>query len=111
MCAWLAPHVFAKEQVRGDIGIRRMGVSMYGFIDKDRQAPPHRSLSGRAPPGAVAGGQPGRMLTEVTATRSVTPLREGGSLPGIVEAGDRLTGPELAPAHATRTAPRARCHG
>nr|WP_157878535.1 hypothetical protein [Streptomyces chattanoogensis] len=28
------------------------------------------------------------MLTEVIATRYVTPLREGGSLPGIVEAGD-----------------------
>ncbi len=28
------------------------------------------------------------MLTEVTASRYVTPLREGGSLPGIVEAGD-----------------------
>ncbi|MEU8529918.1 HipA family kinase [Streptomyces sp. NPDC048629] len=28
------------------------------------------------------------MLTEVTATRYVTPLREGGSLPGIVEADD-----------------------
>ncbi|TSB18179.1 hypothetical protein FNJ62_24910 [Streptomyces benahoarensis] len=26
------------------------------------------------------------MLTEVIATRYVTPLREGGSLPGIVEA-------------------------
>ncbi|MET8682507.1 hypothetical protein ABZW18_34405 [Streptomyces sp. NPDC004647] len=26
------------------------------------------------------------MLSEVTATRYVTPLREGGSLPGIVEA-------------------------
>lgn len=25
------------------------------------------------------------MLNEVTATRYVTPLREGGSLPGIVE--------------------------
>ncbi|MGW2470791.1 HipA family kinase [Streptomyces bauhiniae] len=28
------------------------------------------------------------MLTEVTATRFVTPLREGGSLPGLVEADD-----------------------
>ncbi|MEU7261622.1 MULTISPECIES: hypothetical protein [Streptomyces] len=28
------------------------------------------------------------MLSEVTATRYVTPLREGGSLPGIVEADD-----------------------
>ncbi|GAA2342432.1 hypothetical protein OKJ48_05900 [Streptomyces kunmingensis] len=28
------------------------------------------------------------MLTEVTATRYVTPLREGGSLPGLVEASD-----------------------
>ncbi|MEU6663909.1 HipA family kinase [Streptomyces sp. NPDC046821] len=28
------------------------------------------------------------MLTEVTATRYVTPLREGGSLPGLVEADD-----------------------
>ncbi|MEU6948502.1 HipA family kinase [Streptomyces sp. NPDC046316] len=28
------------------------------------------------------------MLTEVTATRYITPLREGGSLPGIVEADD-----------------------
>ncbi|MFP8887023.1 hypothetical protein ACLIYM_13825 [Streptomyces fenghuangensis] len=28
------------------------------------------------------------MLPEVTATRYVTPLREGGSLPGIVEADD-----------------------
>ena len=28
------------------------------------------------------------MLKEVTATRYVTPLREGGSLPGIVEADD-----------------------
>jgi hypothetical protein len=28
------------------------------------------------------------MMTEVTATRYVTPLREGGSLPGIVEADD-----------------------
>ncbi|WP_103504655.1 HipA family kinase [Streptomyces sp. SM14] len=28
------------------------------------------------------------MLTEVTATRYVTPLREGGSLPGLVEAAD-----------------------
>ncbi|MGX6739923.1 hypothetical protein ACM563_05290 [Streptomyces xantholiticus] len=28
------------------------------------------------------------MLTEVSATRCVTPLREGGSLPGIVEADD-----------------------
>lgn len=28
------------------------------------------------------------MLTEVIATRYVTPLREGGSLPGIVEADD-----------------------
>ncbi|GAA1371562.1 HipA family kinase [Streptomyces beijiangensis] len=31
------------------------------------------------------------MLTEVTATRYVTPLREGGSLPGIVEADDSGT--------------------
>jgi hypothetical protein len=30
----------------------------------------------------------GKMLKEVTATRYVTPLREGGSLPGIVEADD-----------------------
>ncbi|MYW68632.1 hypothetical protein GTY65_31820 [Streptomyces sp. SID8379] len=30
------------------------------------------------------------MLTEVTATRYVTPLREGGSLPGLVEADDLL---------------------
>ncbi|GCD39538.1 hypothetical protein OEIGOIKO_07394 [Streptomyces chrestomyceticus JCM 4735] len=29
-----------------------------------------------------------RMLSEVIATRYVTPLREGGSLPGIVEADD-----------------------
>nr|WP_274535880.1 hypothetical protein [Streptomyces sp. CB02923] len=28
------------------------------------------------------------MLSEVTATRYVTPLREGGSLPGIVEGDD-----------------------
>jgi hypothetical protein len=28
------------------------------------------------------------MLNEVIATRYVTPLREGGSLPGIVEADD-----------------------
>ncbi|MFF2938430.1 hypothetical protein ACFVSQ_01125 [Streptomyces niveus] len=28
------------------------------------------------------------MLTEVIATRHVAPLREGGSLPGIVEADD-----------------------
>ncbi|MEU9103891.1 hypothetical protein AB0D54_05920 [Streptomyces xanthophaeus] len=28
------------------------------------------------------------MLSEVIATRYVTPLREGGSLPGIVEADD-----------------------
>ncbi|MFF3958921.1 hypothetical protein ACFYY1_37810 [Streptomyces sp. NPDC001890] len=28
------------------------------------------------------------MLTEATATRHVTPLREGGSLPGTVEADD-----------------------
>ncbi|MFD6531780.1 MULTISPECIES: hypothetical protein [unclassified Streptomyces] len=28
------------------------------------------------------------MLEEVVATRYVTPLREGGSLPGIVEADD-----------------------
>ncbi|WP_277816911.1 hypothetical protein [Streptomyces sp. CT34] len=28
------------------------------------------------------------MLTEVVATRYVTPLREGGSLPGIVEGDD-----------------------
>src|ERR1041384_6055466 len=28
------------------------------------------------------------MLTEVIATRYVTPLREGGSLPGVVEADD-----------------------
>nr|WP_272926031.1 MULTISPECIES: hypothetical protein [unclassified Streptomyces] len=28
------------------------------------------------------------MLTEVTATRSITPLRECGSLPGVVEADD-----------------------
>ncbi len=26
------------------------------------------------------------MLTEVTATRYLTPLREGGSLPGLIEA-------------------------
>ncbi|WP_055571670.1 HipA family kinase, partial [Streptomyces prasinopilosus] len=28
------------------------------------------------------------MLTEVTATRYITPLREGGSLPGLIEADD-----------------------
>jgi hypothetical protein len=28
------------------------------------------------------------MLKEVTATRYITPLREGGSLPGLVEADD-----------------------
>ena len=28
------------------------------------------------------------MLPQVTATRYVTPLREGGSLPGLVEADD-----------------------
>ncbi len=33
-------------------------------------------------------GWPGNVLKEVTATRYVTPLREGGSLPGIVEADD-----------------------
>ena len=31
------------------------------------------------------------MLKEVTATRYITPLREGGSLPGLVEADDRGT--------------------
>ncbi|MFJ8822305.1 HipA family kinase [Streptomyces sp. NPDC102467] len=31
------------------------------------------------------------MLTEVTATRYVTPLREGGSLPGLVEADDLVS--------------------
>ncbi|GHJ39043.1 HipA family kinase [Streptomyces sp. TS71-3] len=31
------------------------------------------------------------MLTEVAATRYITPLREGGSLPGLVEADDRAT--------------------
>ncbi|MEV0641414.1 HipA family kinase [Streptomyces sp. NPDC050619] len=31
------------------------------------------------------------MLTEVTVTRYITPLREGGSLPGLVEADDRGT--------------------
>lgn len=31
------------------------------------------------------------MLTEVTATRYITPLREGGSLPGLVEADDHGT--------------------
>jgi hypothetical protein len=31
------------------------------------------------------------MLNEVTATRYITPLREGGSLPGLVEADDRGT--------------------
>ena len=30
----------------------------------------------------------GRPLRTVTATRYVTPLREGGSLPGLVEADD-----------------------
>ncbi|MEV7858575.1 hypothetical protein AB0O86_06970 [Streptomyces hirsutus] len=28
------------------------------------------------------------MLTEVTATRYITPLRPGGSVPGVVEADD-----------------------
>lgn len=28
------------------------------------------------------------MLTEVTATRYITPSREGGSVPGLVEADD-----------------------
>ena len=41
----------------------------------------------------MARGEPGdgsldRVLREVTATRYVTPLREGGSLPAIVEADD-----------------------
>ncbi|GHH84967.1 hypothetical protein GCM10018793_51100 [Streptomyces sulfonofaciens] len=31
------------------------------------------------------------MLREVTATRYIAPLREGGSLPGLVEADDRIT--------------------
>ncbi len=31
------------------------------------------------------------MLKELTATRFITPLREGGSLPGLVEADDRAT--------------------
>ncbi|GCB51268.1 hypothetical protein SNL152K_8624 [Streptomyces sp. NL15-2K] len=31
------------------------------------------------------------MLKEVTATRYITPLREGGSLPGLVEADDHGT--------------------
>jgi hypothetical protein len=31
------------------------------------------------------------MLTEVTATRYITPLREGGSLPGLIEADDLAT--------------------
>ncbi|MFD4834224.1 hypothetical protein ACFWPV_30950 [Streptomyces uncialis] len=31
------------------------------------------------------------MLTEVTVTRYITPLREGGSLPGVVEADDLRT--------------------
>ncbi|MDX2826403.1 hypothetical protein PV416_36395 [Streptomyces ipomoeae] len=31
------------------------------------------------------------MLKEVRATRYITPLREGGSLPGLVEADDRGT--------------------
>lgn len=31
---------------------------------------------------------PGNMLTEAVATRYITPLREGGSLPGLVEADD-----------------------
>ncbi len=33
-------------------------------------------------------GWPEKVLEEVVATRYVTPLREGGSLPGIVEADD-----------------------
>ncbi len=33
-------------------------------------------------------GGPRKKLEEAIATRYVTPLREGGSLPGIVEAGD-----------------------
>jgi hypothetical protein len=31
------------------------------------------------------------MLKEAVATRYITPLREGGSLPGLVEADDRGT--------------------
>ncbi len=32
--------------------------------------------------------EPGKVLEKVTATRYITPLREGGSLPGLVEADD-----------------------
>ena len=39
----------------------------------------------RVPPHARYGW---RVLPNVTATRYVTPLREGGSLPGLVEADD-----------------------
>lgn len=51
-----------------------------GFRHRTREAV-HGSHSRRD-------GWPGEVLREVVATRYVTPLREGGSLPGIVEADD-----------------------
>ncbi|MYS36660.1 hypothetical protein GT025_21335 [Streptomyces sp. SID4920] len=51
-----------------------------------------RVAAGDAVPPTVRSGRrdgwPGKVLQEVVATRYVTPLREGGSLPGIVEADD-----------------------
>ncbi|MFJ4966530.1 hypothetical protein ACIP6P_29425 [Streptomyces sp. NPDC088729] len=47
-------------------------------------APEKSSVDGKV----EENGWPGKVLKEVVATRYVTPLREGGSLPGIVEADD-----------------------
>lgn len=38
-----------------------------------------------------ASGEPSKLLKEVIATRYITPLREGGSLPGLVEGDDLRT--------------------
>src|SRR3954447_10632376 len=49
---------------------------------------PSTSSSGGSHSFVGTAGHDGSVLRTVTATRYVTPLREGGSLPGLVEADD-----------------------
>ncbi len=60
-----------------------MRLNRYDCIETGVPSPPHVADLRRSPGSSLI-----RMLSEVIATRYVTPLREGGSLPGIVEADD-----------------------
>ncbi|MEU2230926.1 hypothetical protein ABZ585_07830 [Streptomyces vietnamensis] len=74
----------------GKPGDRLSGRNLPGSLQRRPPVIPalHAPEKSSADREAEENGWPGKVLEEVVATRYVTPLREGGSLPGIVEADD-----------------------